>query len=65
MHSPSLKPGANELVVAVFDGAIRIETHRGRALALPNVERRRVYEHFNRHETVGTVVAEAISAAGR
>jgi hypothetical protein len=27
-------------------------------------ERRRVYEHFNSHETVGTVVADAIYAAG-
>jgi len=34
-----------------------------RALAMPNDERRRIYEHFNRHETVGTVVAEAIAAA--
>lgn len=35
-----------------------------RALALSNDERRRIYEYFNRHETVGTVVAEAIAAAG-
>lgn len=35
-----------------------------RALALPNEARRRIYEHFNRHETVGTVVADAIAAAG-
>ena len=35
-----------------------------RALALPNVERRRIYDHFNQHETVGVVVAEAIHAAG-
>jgi hypothetical protein len=34
-----------------------------RALAMPNDERRRIYEHFNRHETVGTVVAQAIAAA--
>ncbi len=33
-----------------------------RALAMPNEERRRIYEHFNRHETVGTVVAEAIAS---
>lgn len=32
-----------------------------RALALTASERRRIYEHFNRHETVGTVVAEAIA----
>ena len=36
-----------------------------RALAMSNEERRRIYEHFNRHETVGTVVAEAIAAAQR
>lgn len=35
-----------------------------RALAMPNEERRRIYDHFNRHETVGTVVADAIAAAG-
>ncbi len=32
-----------------------------RALAMPNDERRQIYGHFNRHETVGTVVAEAIA----
>lgn len=31
-----------------------------RALAMTNEERRRSYDHFNRHETVGTVVADAI-----
>ena len=35
-----------------------------RALAATSDERRRVYEHCNRHETVGAVVAEAIHAAG-
>jgi hypothetical protein len=35
-----------------------------RALAMTTAERRRIYEHFNRHETVGTVVAESIAAAG-
>ncbi len=34
-----------------------------RALALPVDERRRIFEHFNRCETVGTVVAEMIAAA--
>ena len=34
-----------------------------RALALSRVERRRIYDHFNRFETVGTVVAELIGAA--
>ena len=36
-----------------------------RALAMNTVERRRIHEHFNRHETVGTVVANAIAAAPR
>jgi hypothetical protein len=31
-----------------------------RALAMTNEQRRRIYDHFNRHETVGPVVAEAI-----
>jgi hypothetical protein len=31
---------------------------------MTTAERRRIYEHFNRHETVGTVVAESIAAAG-
>lgn len=34
-----------------------------RALALPEADRRRIYEHFNRHETVGVVVADAIARA--
>jgi hypothetical protein len=34
-----------------------------RALAMTAVERRRIYEHFNAHETVGAVVAAAIAAA--
>jgi len=34
------------------------------ALAAGPWERRRVYDHFNRHETIGTVVAGAIQAAG-
>jgi len=34
------------------------------ALALPTAERRRLYDYFNRHETVGTVVADAIYVAG-
>lgn len=32
------------------------------ALAMPNERRKRIYEHFNRHETIGSVVAEAIVA---
>jgi hypothetical protein len=35
-----------------------------RALAASPEDRRRVYEHFNRSETVGAVVAEAIHAVG-
>lgn len=34
-----------------------------RALAMNADERRRIHEHFNRNETVGTVLAEAIAAA--
>jgi hypothetical protein len=32
------------------------------ALALPTERRLKIYNHFNRHETIGTVVAEAIAA---
>lgn len=34
-----------------------------RALELKAGQRRRIYDHFNRHETVGTVLAEAMAAA--
>ena len=34
------------------------------ALSLSIASRRRIFDHFNRSETVGTVVAEAIHAAG-
>lgn len=34
-----------------------------RALEMPAAARRRIYDHFNRHETVGTVVADAIFEA--
>jgi len=34
-----------------------------RALALSTAERRRIHEHFNAHETVGAVVAEALAEA--
>jgi hypothetical protein len=33
-----------------------------RALAMTNPERRKIYDHFNSHETVGTVVAQMIAA---
>jgi hypothetical protein len=32
------------------------------ALETPLAERRRIYDHFNRHETVGTVLADALGA---
>ncbi len=44
-----------------FDDTKALVAQCERALAMTNDERRRVYEHFNRHETVGTVVAEAIA----
>jgi hypothetical protein len=34
-----------------------------RALALDVAERRRIYDHFNTHETIGTVVADALAQA--
>jgi len=34
-----------------------------RALAMTPAERRRIYDYFNTHDTVGTVIAEAIHAA--
>lgn len=34
-----------------------------RALEMTAAERRRIYDHFNRHETVGRVVAEALAAS--
>jgi hypothetical protein len=34
-----------------------------RALAMASSERRRIYDHFNRHETVGAVVANALAAS--
>lgn len=36
-----------------------------RALETPATERRRIYDYYNRHETVGTVVAELLSEANR
>lgn len=34
-----------------------------RALEMPNGARRRIYDHFNAHETIGGVLAEALAAA--
>ena len=31
------------------------------ALAMPNEKRKRIYDHFNRQETIVTVVANAIA----
>lgn len=36
-----------------------------RALAATTTERRRIYDHFNTHETVGSVVAGALAAAAK
>ena len=33
-----------------------------RALKMPREQRRRIYDHFNHHETVGTVIADAIAS---
>jgi hypothetical protein len=33
------------------------------ALALPDENRLKIYNHFNRHETIGTVITEAIAAS--
>jgi hypothetical protein len=35
------------------------------ALVMTNEKRRRIYNHFNRHETIGTVVAEVIAQTDR
>jgi hypothetical protein len=32
-----------------------------KALSLPNDARKKIYDHFNRRETVGTVVADTIA----
>lgn len=51
-----------ELIVRYAHGDLQALTEAcERALAMPVAERRRIYEHFNRRETVGTVVAEAIA----
>jgi hypothetical protein len=34
-----------------------------KALELPVADRRRIYDYFNQHETIGTVTAEAIASA--
>ncbi len=40
-----------------------LESACERALAATSAQRRHIYEHFNRHETVASVVSEAIYAA--
>jgi hypothetical protein len=42
-----------------------LATRCEQALEMSNAERRRIYEHFNRFETVGTVVSDAIAACRR
>jgi hypothetical protein len=51
------------LIVRYEHGDLKsLATACERALAMGNDERRRIYEHFNRHEAVGAVTAEAIAA---
>jgi hypothetical protein len=53
-----------QLILRYAHGDLReLEAACARGLAMTTAERRRIYDHFNRHETVGTVVANAI--AGR
>ncbi len=50
------------LIVRYAHGDLKaLTTACEQALALPMTGRRKIYEHFNRRETVGTVVAEAIA----
>lgn len=52
------------LIVRYAHGDLKaLEAACERALALPCEERRRIYDHFNRHETIGTVVAAAMASA--
>lgn len=52
------------LIVRYAHGNLKeLEAAAERALAMPATERRAIYEHFNRHETIGTIVADAIAAA--
>ena len=44
-----------------YDDVRTLVTQCERALAMTHPERRRMYDHFNRHETVGTVVAKAMA----
>jgi hypothetical protein len=56
--------GSKGLIVRYPHGDLKVLTEAcERSLAMGNDERRRIYEHFNRHETIGTVVADAIAAA--
>jgi hypothetical protein len=53
-----------DLIVRYAHGDLKaLATACERALELRAETRRRIYDHFNRHETVGTVLAEAIAAA--
>lgn len=56
----------DDLIVRYPHGDLEALERAGeRALAMSNAERRRIYDHFNKHETVGVVVARALFAAGR
>ncbi len=53
-----------DLIVRYAHGDLKaLGTACERALELGAEARRRIYDHFNRHETVGAVLAEAIAAA--
>jgi hypothetical protein len=55
---------ASNLVLRYEHGNLKkLEEQCERALSLSTSERRRIYEHFNCHENVGTIVADAIAAA--
>ncbi len=50
------------LIVRYEHGDLKsLKTACERALAYTDAERRRIYDHFNAHETIGTVVADAIA----
>ncbi len=54
----------DDLIVRYPHGALpELAAACEHALAASVTDRRRIYDHFNRHETVGTVVAEAIFSA--
>lgn len=53
---------ADGLILRYDHGDLKaLETACEKALAVTTEQRRRTYEHFNRHETVGTVVSNALA----